>query len=1041
MEPKLTQTKNSSLTDWRARFAALLTLLITGSFWLGSRYPALDRKSLTGGETEISGLGFETLIPTAASDVFFQRLWAVTLNWIFTNLYGMTFGILLGAAVMTLVKSWGMTSKPQAHRDTLYGVLMGSPLGVCVNCATPISFGVLASGGRLNTALGLMFSSPTLNPIVLTMLFGLFPFYLAMTKVTLTLIFLLLILPSLTKFVPQQNLQDLQADAPKPDCPAEVFPGGLWESLRWLFGTFSRSLWYLAIRTVPLMFVAGTLGALVVTVLPFSALAEWASFGSRPLNVLAMVMFAIIGVFLPVPMTFDLVLTAILMQAGLPIKFVAVLLFSLGVFSVYPFLLLGQRLSFKFSGIVASFLVGMAMLSGVIGQGCHYWELRQEREELFALLKSGQISPWADRQRVKEGEPADKLLPELLANALEWEQNARHESITVERRKLKVDDRTSKLSFERISGKEIGLDETDSLTFMAFWDPWWFRGIAAGDVHNDGRTDLVIAGDLGFGLYAQRGPGDYVRQNIPVPILDQAYVASVALVDINNDGWLDVFFSTSNQGNFLLTNDGGRFPVTSLSRLPNNPDAMMTATAGFGDVDRDGDLDVVLGNWAPTPPPPPGEEGLLKDALLINNLGSFETSLLPGIPGETLSLLLTDFDSDRDLDLIVGNDRWAPDSYYLGDGSGGFDLLSKSDKIIPHSTRQTMSVTSGDINNDLVPEIYLAAVGLPNRQNHSVEEVCEQFSDADERKRCSQRVRAKRASIARRRGRELCQSLDTRFLRASCGLTRLLRKSMRNLDLTTFARLPEEWDSLKVYTKYAAKNLAKNPENLEEWRKRLFEADTLEQVHGAVLLEKVDDRFVDRAKELNVWECGWAWTSKFVDLDNDSWQDLFVVNNSSQEGESYHHLFRNQSGTNFKDIAQDVGLKSSLWAPSYTTLDIDDDGDLDIVQVPRLGPIIVAKNRIAGNHSISFELRDFLGNRFGIGSRIIVHHQQGAQMLELQASGGFVSFDAPIAHFGLGSISTVDKVEIHWSTGETSVLTQKFQAGYRYRLTRSLISD
>ena len=56
------------------------------------------------------------------------------------------------------------------------------PLGVCVNCAAPIAKGLYAGGARAETTLAAMIASPTLNIVVLTMLFGLFPFYMALTK-------------------------------------------------------------------------------------------------------------------------------------------------------------------------------------------------------------------------------------------------------------------------------------------------------------------------------------------------------------------------------------------------------------------------------------------------------------------------------------------------------------------------------------------------------------------------------------------------------------------------------------------------------------------------------------------------------------------------------------------------------------------------------------------------------------------------------------------------------------------------------------------
>ena len=88
--------------------------------------------------------------------------------------------------------------------------------------------------------------------------------------------------------------------------------------------------------------------------------------------------------------------------------------------------------------------------------------------------------------------------------------------------------------------------------------------------------------------------------------------------------------------------------------------------------------------------------------------------------------------------------------------------------------------------------------------------------------------------------------------------------------------------------------------------------------------------------------------------------------------------------------------------------------------------------------AIGFELRDQVGNHFALGSWIDIHYGDGTrrQTREIKAGGGFVSFDPPRAHFGLGEHTAVERVAVHWSTGETTELAGPFEAGHRYRITR-----
>ncbi len=175
-------------------------------------------------------------------------------------------------------------------------------------------------------------------------------------------------------------------------------------------------------------------------------------------------------------------------------------------------------------------------------------------------------------------------------------------------------------------------------------------------------------------------------------------------------------------------------------------------------------------------------------------------------------------------------------------------------------------------------------------------------------------------------------------------------------------------------------------------------------------------------------------------MNNDEWQDLFVVNGefASSTRES-NIFFLNKNGAGFEDATETFGLESFMATTSYSYVDIDNDGDLDIVVVPVWGPVAIYLNDVGGRNAIAFEIRDDVGNHFGIGTKIIIHYgpDGGRQQLrELQAGGGFVSYDAPIVHFGLGQFDSVDFVEIRWSTDETTIVHADVAAGARYVLTR-----
>ena len=202
----------------------------------------------------------------------------------------------------------------------------------------------------------------------------------------------------------------------------------------------------------------------------------------------------------------------------------------------------------------------------------------------------------------------------------------------------------------------------------------------------------------------------------------------------------------------------------------------------------------------------------------------------------------------------------------------------------------------------------------------------------------------------------------------------------------------------------------------------------------------INGEYEDDAEKYNLQKGGWTWNAKFADLDNDNWQDIYIANgyySRLRSPEESNYFFTNQKGQTFLDETENSGLGTYRETATYTYVDVDNDGDLDIIAVPFVGPNIYFENQSTGNNSIMFEFKDNIGNRFGIGSKVIIHYADSLhQMREIFSSGGYGSFDAPITHFGLGKYYKVDQVEVIWSTGEKTIIDREFLAGRRYRIIR-----
>ena len=357
----------------RILFVFAVIIVAAASFWSGSRYPSLDEKSIMGGSARLEDpLSFEASIQIQPSDGVVTRIVSTTINWLETNLEGMAFGLMIGACLLTLIGLIPARGHRNGFVNTLIGAGIGAPLGVCVNCAAPVAKGMHDGGARLETTLATMFSSPTLNIIVISMLFSIFPLYLAVIKLTQTLLFILLLVPLLSRWVFRQERAQTYGDnscAIQPTAAVPIDESWL-AALRGASITLGRNLAYIVIRTVPLMVLAGLLGAVVVHLMPLTSLLE-----NEP-SILSVAVVALVGIFLPVPVAFDIVLVAVLVSAGAPVIYSMTLLFTLGIFSVYPFFIVWNTISVRVAVVLTAMLVVIGVIGGVVADGIYQAELR-----------------------------------------------------------------------------------------------------------------------------------------------------------------------------------------------------------------------------------------------------------------------------------------------------------------------------------------------------------------------------------------------------------------------------------------------------------------------------------------------------------------------------------------------------------------------------------------------------------------------------------------------------------------------------------------
>ncbi|APX14305.1 FG-GAP-like repeat-containing protein [Tateyamaria omphalii] len=992
--------------DKRFAVALLIICALAYLFWTGSRYPSLDEKAMMSGAIQLEDpLSFEARFALANGMSTLERMFWTTLNWIDTNKKGMTFGILFAASFLTLAPYLRRKTFRGGTPNAILGLVLGTPLGVCVNCAAPIARGLYSAGMRAETTLSAMIASPTLNIVVLTMLFSLLPFYMALAKIVLSLLVILVAVPLICRALPQVQIADEELVCPLP----AAMPDGprsepLAQAILGVVRSFGANLWYIIKMTVPLMLLAGILGAVTATLIPQDQVVLL-QFG---IGVLVVV--AIVGLFLPVPIAFDVVVTGALLAAGLAPGYVMALLFTLGIFSVYSFFIVAQSIGQRAAWLMSVVVVVLGVIAGLGAQSYH--QLQSDRA--LRLLTS---TPWG--AAMASGGP----------------------EVTVQASQLSAPSAAAGTGFVRKDAAVIGIDQPIEFSFRDMWPPFWEgRSLASGDIDRDGDIDLVVASTrVGLYIYDNDGAGRFTVRADDLGFVTELPVFNAVLADVDNDGWQDLILATYLAGNYLVQNRQGQFDMAGALRLPAPPEAILTMSLAVADADRDGDLDIALGQWsAGWYREIPGEES--RNHILWNDGGTFDRlTALPGVPGETLSLLFSDIDSSGTADLLVGNDFSIPDYIYLGDGSGGFDMITRASGRIEHTTTTTMAIKSADLRNAGEPELYFAQISgrssgvSETLKMQSLDRYCDSISDPDHHAVCVQNMQIKawyRAgnnfdpSFASRCGQLSGQNQD------ECRAMLVKDLAIQRRDPSICKLIAEDQPIPRAFCDIHFKPVLPP-----------LQADvdlTPPQILSTnVLLSLKDGVWKDVAAARGLEVGGWSWDTKIADFDNDGWQDVYIVNGTwvPNEVSPSNLFFHNMGDGQFVEASGPFGLEDFLMTAAATTFDLDGDGDLDIVTYPVNAPLRVFTN-VTQNPGVVFRLRDAVGNRDGIGAILSLEDDFGrTQMREIQLGGGFMSFDAPQVHFGLAG-AVGQRLTIRWADGSKAVLRGPFMGGTLYDIHR-----
>ncbi|MCP9235213.1 VCBS repeat-containing protein [Lewinella sp. JB7] len=553
--------------------------------------------------------------------------------------------------------------------------------------------------------------------------------------------------------------------------------------------------------------------------------------------------------------------------------------------------------------------------------------------------------------------------------------------------------------FALLSSADTGLEfvnqltegpNTNILVYEYFYNG---GGVATADFNGDDLPDLYFTSNMGDNrLYLNEGNLRFrdVTEMTGAGGRPGPWKTGVAIADVNADGLPDIYLSYSGmlpedkRRNQLLihqglTTDGSPHFREAAAEYGLDLPAF-TNQAYFFDYDADGDLDALLLNHNPKSLPilnvektrqllaePDPLRGL---RLYRNDGGKFhDVTEAAGINGSALSyglgLALSDVNGDGLTDFYVSNDYEVPDYLYLNNGDGTFtDRLGEQ---LGHTSHFSMGSDVADVNNDGLPDIFTLDM-LP----------------------------------AGNRRRKLLMSDDNRSRHDLNLASGFHHQNMRNM----------------------------------------------------LQLNRGDGSFAEIGQLAGVATTDWSWSALLTDLDNDGWKDLHVTNGYVRDytnqdfikymddfvakkgrmqrsdvlellkempaSEVSNHVFRNTGSGTFGEVTRDWGLERPSNSTGAVTVDLDNDGDLDLVVNNINQPVFLYRNDTdAGDssHYLQLKLRGSALNPYAIGAHVRLVTDSLAQTQELFPNRGYLSSGPTTLHFGLGAGTRVQRLTVKWPNG------------------------
>lgn len=571
------------------------------------------------------------------------------------------------------------------------------------------------------------------------------------------------------------------------------------------------------------------------------------------------------------------------------------------------------------------------------------------------------------------------------------------------------------LYFSILPSSETGVDfkntivENDSTNMFVNEYTYMGGGVGVGDFNNDGLQDIFFAGSqVSSKLYINKGNMHFEDITQQAGVSTSTWCTGVSVVDINNDGWADIYVSVSgkvpgvqrknllfiNQHDLTFKEEAAEYGLA---------DTSYATQAVFFDYDKDGRLDMYLLNHTLNDNRPNDIRDKKVDS---NSVAGDKLYHNEGIPpgmdhpvfkdvskqagivedGNGLGVVVSDFNGDGYPDIYVSNDYIRNDLLWLNNKNGTFSNCIAS--AIKHQSYSSMGTDAADINNDNLPDIV----------------TLDMQPETNERKKMM------------------------------------------------YSFLNEQRHQLEMDKGY-------EPEYIH---------NMLQLNNGVRQINNRNEPFFSEIGEMaGIAETDWSWSVLIADLDNDGWKDIHITNGLGRDPTNidfleYRHntvmesgipdndprqrkifidhlaalgsvplrnyLYTNKGGLTFEDVSKQAGIDQTSISNGAVYADLDNDGDLDIITNNINGDAFIMRNDIdkqadtsKKNNSITLKLNGDTLNKDGIGTIAYAYSKGLMQMVEQYPVRGYLSTVDNRLHFGFGT-NKPDSLKIIWPDGRMQVI-------------------